>query len=225
LKLEVVGLLAGSVLQGDLLIGEEAFLRHFPEVSGYQFFLVESTPENTTAVRDALERTLGDYGLAAETTGSRLAGFMAVQNTYLSTFQSLGGLGLLLGTFGLAAVQLRSVIERRGELALMRAAGFRRSMLATMVMLENALLLVAGLGAGLMAALVAVAPHLFVQASSIPFVSLWPYMSSLSQMLLNQLGSLIATLAVVLAVGLLAGMTAVRATLKAPLLSALQEDR
>jgi len=225
LKLEVVGLLAGSIFQGDLLIGEEAFLRHFPEVSGYRLFLVESTPENTTAVRDALERTLGDYGLAAETTGSRLAELLAVQNTYLSTFQSLGGLGLLLGTFGLAAVQLRSVIERRGELALMRAAGFRRSMLATMVMLENALLLVAGLGAGLMAALVAVAPHLFVQASSIPFVSLWPYMSSLSQMLLNQLGSLIATLAVVLAVGLLAGMTAVRATLKAPLLSALQEDR
>ena len=29
---------------------------------------------------------------------------MAVQNTYLSTFQSLGGLGLLLGTVGLAVV-------------------------------------------------------------------------------------------------------------------------
>ena len=55
----------------------------------------------------------------------QLAQFLAVQNTYLSTFQSLGALGLLLGTIGLAVVQLRSVLERRGELALMRAGGFR----------------------------------------------------------------------------------------------------
>ena len=34
-----------------------------------------------------------------------------MQNTYLSTFQSLGGLGLLLGTIGLAALQLRNVLE------------------------------------------------------------------------------------------------------------------
>ncbi len=52
-----------------------------------------------------------------ESTRSRLMNLMAVQNTYLSTFQSLGGLGLILGTFGLAVVQLRSAMERRGELA------------------------------------------------------------------------------------------------------------
>ena len=59
---------------------------------------------------------------------------LAVQNTYLETFQSLGALGLLLGTLGLATVQFRSVLERRQELALMRAAGFRRGRLAKMVM-------------------------------------------------------------------------------------------
>ena len=41
-----------------------------------------------------MEQNLGDYGLAAETTGQRLVDFSAVQNTYLSTFQSLGGLGI-----------------------------------------------------------------------------------------------------------------------------------
>ena len=82
----------------------------------------------------------------------QLAQFLAVQNTYLSTFQSLGGLGLLLGTVGLAVVQLRSVLERRGELALMRAEGFQPSRLVKMVVFENAVLLVGGLAVGAIAA-------------------------------------------------------------------------
>jgi len=206
-RLKVVGLLAVSVFEGDLLIGSAAFERLFPEVNGHRLFLSETSPEQTPQVAAALERTLGDYGLAVETTGQRLTRFLTVQNTYLSTFQSLGGLGLLLGTFGLAAVQLRNVLQRRGELALLRATGFRRSSLAGMVMLENGLLLCAGLGSGVLAALVAVLPHLLVRAASIPF------------------SSLAAMLGLVLLVGLIASLTAVRAVLSAPLLPALREER
>ena len=71
-----------------------------------------------------LESTLAEEGFDVVDAREQLAQFLAVQNTYLSTFQSLGALGLLLGTIGLAVVQLRSVLERRGELALMRAGGF-----------------------------------------------------------------------------------------------------
>jgi len=207
IRLKVVGLLTGSILQGDLLMSEEALLDHFPEVSGHRFFLIETPPETAADVQRTLQSELSDFGFTAETSGRRLDRFMAVQNTYLLTFQSLGGLGLLLGTFGLAAVQLRNVLLRRGELALLRAAGFRRSLLATMVMLENALLLIAGLGCGLAAATVAVLPHWLAGGASAPTAPL------------------AATLALVLAAGLIAGLIAVRATLAAPLLSALREER
>ena len=64
-------------------------------------------------------------------TAERLAEFHAVENTYLSTFQTLGGLGLLVGTVGLAAVLLRNVLERRRELALLaRSAIGARHMFA-----------------------------------------------------------------------------------------------
>jgi ABC-type lipoprotein release transport system permease subunit len=204
LRLEVVGLLANSVLQGELLISEGAFRRYFPDQTGYRLFLVECPPEQTAAVRTALERGLGDFGLSAETTGDRLAAFLAVQNTYLSTFQSLGGLGLLLGTFGLAAVQLRSVLERRSELALLRAVGFRRRDLATMVLVENGLLLMAGLACGIVASLVAVLPHFVAGGASIP----WAWLA--------------ATLGLVLFTGLAAGMIAVRAAVATPLLESLR---
>ena len=48
-----------------------------------------------------IENALVDLGADAVSTGERLAGFHRVENTYLSTFQTLGGLGLLLGTVGL----------------------------------------------------------------------------------------------------------------------------
>ncbi|MGA2067382.1 MAG: ABC transporter permease [Thermoguttaceae bacterium] len=207
LRLEVAGLLANSIFQGDLLVSEEALLDYDPAVSGYRFFLIETPPDQTAAVQQALERNLGDFGLAAETTADRLAGFLAVQNTYLSTFQSLGGLGLLLGTIGLAAAQLRGVLERRGELALLRAAGFRRALLAKLVVLETLAVLLAGLAVGILAALVAILPHLAGHGASIP----WQWLA--------------AMLGLVLAAGLLASLAAVRAVARQPLLAALREDR
>ena len=67
-------------------------------------------------------------------------------------FQALGGLGLLLGTVGLGAVLLRNALERRRELALLRAVGYRQRHLSLMVLAENALLLALGLGTGVVCA-------------------------------------------------------------------------
>ena len=191
IKLQVVALLENSLFQGDLLISEANFLRLFPDVSGYRYFLIDSAPEYVAPLADTLENALGDYGFMAQTTADRLAEFFTVQNTYLATFRSLGGLGLLLGTLGLAAVQLRGIVERRGELALLQATGFRRRRIARMVLLENASLLVAGLGIGTIAALVSLIPHLLRGGAAIPWLSL------------------AATLGIILAAGLLAGLICV----------------
>ena len=59
-----------------------------------------------------------------------------MENTYLSTFQALGGLGLLLGTIGLATVMFRNVLERRRELGLLRAVGYDRSRMTVMIVAE-----------------------------------------------------------------------------------------
>jgi hypothetical protein len=203
LKFRIVGLLANSVLQGSLLISEKNFTRLFPDISGHRMFLARSALPPGKLV-EALEGALSYQGLDAVESRARLRDLLDVQNTYLSTFQSLGALGLLLGTFGLAAVQLRSVLERRGELALMRAAGFRRWRLAKIVMIENALLLAGGLCVGLFAALLAVLPHWLAGGAEAPLVDLAIY------------------LGIVLVVGLISGLAAVRATLRAPLVAALR---
>jgi putative ABC transport system permease protein len=214
MTLQVVALLKNSVLQGKLMVSEANFTYLYPETPGSRFFLAERTGEakesgqgpDVAAVSRILESTLVAEGFDATDARGQLAEFLAVQNTYLSTFQSLGALGLLLGTIGLAIVQLRSVLERRGELALMRASGFRRRRLVGMVLWENAVLLVGGLAIGAVAAGVALAPQWGPQAAGVP----WKTLAGL-------LGTIVAA-------GLLAGWLATRSALSAAIVPALRGE-
>jgi hypothetical protein len=203
--LRIVGLLQDSIFQSEVLIGEANFLRLYPRQEGYQFFVIDAAGR-ADQVGSVLEDTLGKRGLSMTPVQDRLQSYLAVENTYLSTFQMLGGLGLVLGALGLAVVLIRSVWERRGELALLRALGFRKRALAWLVLAENAFLLVVGLGVGSGAALLAVAPHLIAGAGEVPWQRL------------------LGLLVLVLCVGLLAGTVAVATTLRAPLLPALRRE-
>jgi hypothetical protein len=167
-RLRFVAALAGSLFQRELIVAERDFLRLFPEETGYRFFLIEAPPARAEAVTGLLETRLADDGFDVTSTAARLAAFFEVENTYLSTFQALGGLGLLLGTVGLGVVLLRNALERRRELALARAVGFRRDQLRLVVLAENVGLLVAGLGLGTAAALVAVAPAALQRGGELP---------------------------------------------------------
>jgi ABC-type antimicrobial peptide transport system permease subunit len=205
--IEVVALLANSVLQGDVIMSEANFLRLYPEEAGRRFFLIRTG--NDISIQDAatlLETQLEDFGFDAIDARRRLGDLMAVQNTYLSTFQSLGALGLLLGVVGLAVVQLRGVLERRGELALMQAAGFRRQRLAWMVLAENLVLLLGGLGIGCLTALTAVLPHAISEQAGTPWATL------------------ALLLGIVAVAGAAAAWAASRMVLRAPLLPALRGE-
>lgn len=160
LHFQTVGLLSNSVLQGKLLIAEENFERLFPQVSGYRYFMIRSGDVDPQKVVTMLEDGWSDTGLDVSYSEVKLAELLGVQNTYISAFQTLGTLGLLLGTFGLAAVQLRNIVERRSELALMQAVGFSKSRIANMLALETATILCLGLGIGSVAALVALLPNI-----------------------------------------------------------------
>ena len=192
--LKIAGQLDGSVFQGVLLMSEANFTRLFPDVTGYRYFLIEvpGPAANAARLSDLLESQLAPYGFDAERVADRLASFLAVQNTYLSTFQTLGGLGLLLGTLGLATVMIRNVLERRGELALLSALGFRPRRLAWLVLVETAVLLICGLVTGSVAALVAMIPHLSSIGADVPWLSLASILVTV--FLVGMLAALIASI-------------------------------
>jgi ABC-type antimicrobial peptide transport system permease subunit len=171
-RLRIVGTLKNSILQGSLIIAEDEFIRRFPSEDGYRLLLVDAPGGRTDAVTDTLSSRLRDFGLALTPAARRLAEFSAVENTYLSIFQLLGGLGLVLGSVGLGLVVLRNVLDRRGELAMLRAVGFQRSTLRKMVFEEHSGLMLFGLGCGVAAALVAVGPALKSPGAEVGYFSL-----------------------------------------------------
>jgi ABC-type antimicrobial peptide transport system permease subunit len=206
-RLRLVASLSDSIFQSELLVSEQNFIQRFPDQQGYRFFLIDTpSPEQSGAITTELERRLSDLGFDVQTTSDRLAAFHRVENTYLSTFQMLGGLGLVLGTLGMAAVLLRNVLERRRELALLRVVGYNSSHFALMVIAENALLLCCGLITGTLCALVAIAPVFFSRSAQLPGVTLG----------LLLIGVLIS--------GLTASVVATWAAMRSPLLPALRAE-
>jgi putative ABC transport system permease protein len=167
-RLRIVATLSRSLFQSELLVAEEALLRHFPSRGGGAFFLVDAAGE-TEPVSAALEEGLAPYGVDAVPAADRLAAYLAVEATYMTAFGGLGGLGLLLGTLGLAVLLLRGAAERRSELAALAAFGFPRRRLRLLLAGESLVLLGFGTALGLAAAALAVLPSWLQHGGHMPW--------------------------------------------------------
>ncbi len=167
-QVKIVGLLAGSVLQGKMIISEQAFLAKYPDTAGYRFFLMDAKPEQAAEIAAHFTRQLEQRGLALEPARQRLEVFLSVQNTYIGIFTVWGGLGVLLGTAGIGVLIARHVLERRGELGLMQALGFQVGSLRAMILGEHSVLLVLGVILGVATASLAVIPRLIESGGGVP---------------------------------------------------------
>ena len=206
LTLRIVGALRDSVLQSELIMSDAQFTRLFPRNEGFRVFLISADPPRVPAVAAALEDQLQDFGMDVQSSAERLASYHRVENTFLTTFQALGALGLVLGTLGLGTVLLRNVLERRRELALLQATGYRRGHLVRMVMAESLFLLGCGLVLGVTCAAVAIGPAYVDRAQPFPVLST------------------IGLLAAVFAAGTLSTIMATRAVATLPVLEALKNE-
>ena len=101
---------------------------------------------------------------------------------------------------------LRNVLERRRELAVLRAVGYRQTDFFTLVMAENVLLLVGGLFVGTICAVLAVAPMFLDRGGRLPGASL------------------VFLLTGVLSTGLLVSLASTAIALRAPLLRSLRDE-
>jgi len=168
--------------------------------------LVDAAPERAGELRRELTAGLETSGLALMPAADRLVMFAQVQNTYLSIFAALGGLGLVLGSVAIGVVVLRNVLERRGELALLRAVGFDKRRLVRMVLWEHWSLLALGMACGVVAAAVAVGPAVGSPTAAAPILQ-W-----------------LAILAAVAVSGILWTLLAAKAALRGDLLAALRSE-
>lgn len=169
MELLLVGGMAPSVFQGSVIISDERFLEQFPESSGSHVFLVDGARADTAAISAELSRGMRDLGWDMQLSSDRLAEFNSVTNAYLSIFMVLGALGLLLGTFGLIVVLSRSILERRQEIALLKAVGYPRKDIRKLITREYFFLLFWGILSGFGSAIIATLPSILSSHSGTSF--------------------------------------------------------
>jgi ABC-type antimicrobial peptide transport system permease subunit len=111
-------------------------------------------------------------GVTVETVAERLRLLGSMEHAYLDLFLVLGGLGLILGVAGMALTFARGMAERRGELALLNAAGLSRRVVLRLLLAEHGVTVAAGLIAGILPALVAIRPAAQTLHSDFPWRTL-----------------------------------------------------
>jgi len=173
LKLKLIGGLANSVFQGNVIIAENHFNLAFPSVSGSNIFLIDA-PTSSTNMED-LKSGFRNYGPEINRTTDRLLAFYTVENTYLNIFLMLGALGLLIGTLGLGILIFRITFEQIPEYALLLSLGFRKSVIFGMVISEKLFLMTFSVLIGLIPAVLSALPSLI---SSI-YSNLWVWLPAI----------------------------------------------
>ncbi len=158
-----------SVFQGSLLISQDAFTRLFPSEDGYRMFLIDAPADKTQDIIATLGRRFDRFGLDTIPAVDRVLEFYSVESTYLAMFLVLGGLGLAIGSIGMAVVVLRNLFERRGELAMLQALGFSRGPVYRALFSEYGTLMMAGLAIGGAAAVVSMIPALLSANTDVAF--------------------------------------------------------
>jgi ABC-type lipoprotein release transport system permease subunit len=161
-----------SVLQGRLLISDRDFTRLFPSEGGYRAFLGDVPAGSEERVMKYFSEKMETAGFDVVSSVERLKEFYVVESSYLGMFLALGGMGLLLGSAGMGILVLRHVMERRNELALLRAVGYTQSDAAGVVMAEHRFVLWAGLLTGTIASALAVGPSALRPEIHVPYLLL-----------------------------------------------------
>ncbi len=155
--------LNSSVFQGHLLISDSIFKIHFPSSEGTKIMLINYDNQDLKKLENLLTEKFIDHGIEISNTQKRLTEFNSVTNTYLTIFMILGSLGVLIATFGLGLIILRSILERKYEIGLLLALGFTQKMIFKILIYENIILLFLGILIGSISGFIAIVPSVATQ--------------------------------------------------------------
>ena len=153
---QIVGTLANSIFQGNILIERNLFREIWPETTGSELFLFKVNETERESVKNLISQALHEYGVMVSTTNDRLKQFNTVTDTYLTIFLTLGGLGLLLGIMSFIIVVRKNLVMRRNEIELYSTLGFTKERIAHFLYRENILVPLYAIATGVISSLIGV---------------------------------------------------------------------
>ena len=150
-RLRVIGVLEESAFfVNTVTTGHEVLQRLAPvdlPYLGYEIVL--NDPSRAEEIAVALEDEFEEHGFQASSLEKTVQDFTALNRTFNRLIQGFMGLGLVVGIAALGVIAARSVVERRVQIGILRAIGFRSGMVQLAFLVESSFIAVLGIAVGL----------------------------------------------------------------------------
>jgi putative ABC transport system permease protein len=143
----VIGVLQESLV--PIVLVNPGFIERTLGLNQSQFFLLQTVSEgDSLSVVQTLQTAFFPQGLQVLDLVGVLETSLQVILSFVSLLEVYATLGLLVGIAALGIVALRAVTERKGQVGLVRAIGFRQGMVLGAFLLEYSFLALVGMGIG-----------------------------------------------------------------------------
>jgi putative ABC transport system permease protein len=144
----VAGVLNGVFFNG--IVGTSQFLKNaFGIGTGQLGFVKVYNGVDPTSVSNILKKDFAHLGMQTIAIAALVSTFIQVGQSFLGIFEAFLALGLVVGIAGLGIISIRSVVERRKEIGVLRAIGYRKSMVLSAFLLENSYVALLGILIGI----------------------------------------------------------------------------
>ena len=113
------------------------------------YYFLLSGNQNAGDYAQKLEKTFLANGMNAYSLLDRLEAEQATSNAFNKLFQGFSGLGLVVGVAAIGVLSVRAVVERRQSIGVLRAIGFKSSMIRTQFLIESSFITLLGIVVGI----------------------------------------------------------------------------
>jgi len=148
-KVTVVGVMSSFLFSGGIVGTSQLLWDNFHVGSG-QFGLVKvASGADAISVANIMKRDFAGLGMSTTVIAVVIGQFIQIGQSFLGVFEAFLALGLVVGIAGLGIISIRSVVERRKEIGVLRAIGFRKRMILAAFLLENSYVALLGIMIGI----------------------------------------------------------------------------
>jgi putative ABC transport system permease protein len=151
LRLTVIGILkdSGPLEMAGISTSQTTLERRFPgrvDPTIHYFRLAPGIDAKQAAAQ--LESAFLANGMEAESIAQVVKDTVAANRTFNRLIEGFMALGLIVGVADLGVISARSVVERRQQIGVLRAVGFRRGMVQATFLLESSFIALTSIVAG-----------------------------------------------------------------------------
>lgn len=148
-KVTVAAVMSSFLFNGGFVGTSQLLWKSFHVGSG-QFALVKvASGTDSASVANIMKRDFAELGMSTIVIAVVVSDFIQIGQSFLGVFEAFLALGLVVGIAGLGIISIRSVVERRKEIGMLRAIGFRKRMVLAAFFLENSYVALLGILIGI----------------------------------------------------------------------------